>query len=96
MNTIHTGSFIDDGDDSPDEIVFLLHVSWRDLPDREEGLSELLTGILECSRGTAQRRAPATDDNDTSMSYTATIVNEVARSPGVHDYLLWRVCCRVS
>ena len=96
MDTIHTDSFIDDGDNSPDKIVSPQHVSWRDLPDREEGLSELLTQILEHSRSTAQRHAPATDDNNASMSYTATVVNEVVRSPGVHDYPLWRVCCRVS
>jgi hypothetical protein len=91
MNTIHTNSFIDEGDNSPNNIISPPHVSWRDLPDREEGLSELLTWILERSCSAAQRRAPATDDNDASMSYTTTVVNEVARSPGLHDYPLWRV-----
>lgn len=72
------------------------HVSWRDLPDREDGLGELLTGILERSRRAAQRHAPTTDDNNTPMNYTATLVAEVARAPGPHDYPLWRVRCRVS
>jgi hypothetical protein len=94
--THHTDNFIDNGVHSLDQSVSPQHVSWRDLPDREEGLGELLTGILERSRSAAQRRAPATDDDNTTMGYTATVVNEVARSPGPHDYPLWRVRCRVS
>jgi hypothetical protein len=86
-------NFIDDKVHSLDQSA---HVSWRDLPDREEGLGELLTGILERSRSTAQRHAPTTDDNDTSVSYTSTLMEEVARSPRPHDYPLWRVRCRVS
>lgn len=73
-----------------------MHVLWKDLPDLEEGLGELLTGILECSRRAAQRFALATNNNNTPMSYTATLIAEVARSPGPDDYPLWRVRCRVS
>jgi hypothetical protein len=83
-------NFVDDRVHSLDQSA---HISWRSLPDREEGLGELLTGILERSRSAAQRRAPATD---ASINYTATLVDEVARSPGPHDYPLWRVRCRVS
>jgi hypothetical protein len=73
------------------------HISWRDLPNREEeGLGNFFTGILERSRSAAQRHAPATNDNDTPISYAATLLTEVARSPGPQDYPLWRVCCRVS
>ena len=70
------------------------HISWRSLPDREEeGLGDLLTGILERSCNAAQRHPCATDVND---SYTVTVLAEVAKSPGLHDYPLWRVRCRVS
>jgi hypothetical protein len=86
-------NFVDDRVHSLDQTA---HVSWRDLPDREEGLGEFLTGILERSRSAAQRCAPATDDNNTSIDYTATLIDGVARSPGPHDYPLWRVRCRVS
>ena len=73
-----------------------MHVLWKDLPNLEEGLGELLTGILESSHSAAQRFAPATNNNNTPMSYTATLIDEVARSPGPDDYPLWRVRCRVS
>ena len=95
MDTNYTDNFIDDGVPSLDQSV-PQHVSWRDLPDWEEGLGKLLMGILERSRRAAPWLAPATDGNSTSTSYTATIVDQVARSPGLHDYPLWRVCCRVS
>jgi hypothetical protein len=73
------------------------HISWRGLPDREEeGLGELLTGILERSRNAAQRHPPATDDNDAPMTYAATVLANIVRSPGPDDYPLWRVRCRVS
>ena len=96
MDTDHTDNFIDDGVHSLDQSTPPHHVSWRDLPERQEGLGELLTRILECSRSTAQRSAPATDDNSASTSYTATAIDQVARSPRLHEYPLWRVCCRVS
>ena len=44
MDTNYTDNFIDDGVPSLDQSV-PQHVSWRDLPDREEGLGELLNGI---------------------------------------------------
>lgn len=92
MDTNHTDNFIDDGVESTSPY----HVSWKDLPDRQEGLGELVTRILERSRSAAQQCAPATDDNSASISYTATVVDQVVRSPGPHDYPLWRVRCRVS
>jgi hypothetical protein len=95
MDTNHADQFIDDEVHSLDQSVSRQHLSWKDLPDRE-GLNELLTGILERSRIAAQGRAPATDNNNRSISYTATLINEIARSPGPHDYPLWRVRCRVS
>src|ERR1700678_3903741 len=73
-----------------------MHVLWQDLPDLEERLGKLLTGILERSRRAAQRFAPATNNNNTPMSYTATLIAEVARSPRPDDYPLWRFRCRVS
>jgi len=73
-----------------------VHVSWKDIPDWEEGLGEFLTGILEHSCSATQWRAPTTDENNTSTSYTATLIDDVARSPQPHDYPLWRVHCRVS
>jgi len=73
-----------------------VHVSWKDIPDQEEGLGEFLTGILEHSHGATQQCAPTTDKNNASTSYTATLIDDVARSPQPHDYPLWRVCCRIS
>ena len=90
MNT-NPENFFDDR-----SLVQGTHVSWKDLPDREEGLGKLLKGILERSRSAAQRCAPATNDNNTPTSYTATLIAEVARSPGPDEYPLWRVRCRVS
>jgi hypothetical protein len=106
MDTNHTDNFIDDGIHSLDQSTPPDHVSWRDLPDWQGGLGELLTRILERSRSTAQHSAaqrstaqqgvPSTDDNSTSTSYTATAIDQVARSPGLHEYPLWKVRCRVS
>jgi hypothetical protein len=96
MDTNHTDNFIDDGIHSLDQSTPPDHVSWRDLPDRQGGLGELLTRILERSRSTAQQGVPSTDDNSTSTSYTATAIDQVARSPGLHEYPLWKVRCRVS
>jgi len=73
-----------------------MHVSWKDLPDWEEGLGKFLTGILECSHGATQQCAPTTDENNASTSYTTTLIDDVARLPQLHDYPLWRVRCRVS
>ena len=87
MDTNYTDKFINDSIPSLDQSV-PQHVSWRDLPDQEEGLGELLNGILECSHSAAQQHAPATNGNGTSTSCTATIVDQVARLPGLHDYPL--------
>jgi hypothetical protein len=95
MDTI-PDNFIDDRVHSLDQNVSLQHVSWRDLPNREEGLGEFLTGILERSRSAAQRRAPSPDDNNTSIRHTTTLLEEMARLPGPDDYPLWRVRCRVN
>ncbi|KAF8226539.1 hypothetical protein L208DRAFT_1301333 [Tricholoma matsutake] len=76
--------------------ISLQHISWRDLPNQEEGLGEFLTGILECSCSAAQRCAPSPDDNNTSISHTTTLLDKVARSPGPDDYPLWRVHCRLG
>ena len=95
-HTDHTDNFIDDRIHSLDQSTPPDHVSWRDLPDWQGGLDELLTRILEHSHSTAQQGAPSTDDNSVSTSYTATTINQVARSPGLHEYPLWKVHCRVS
>ena len=76
MNT-NPENFFDDR-----SLVQGTHVSWKDLPDREEGLGKLLTGILECSRSTAERRAPTTNNNNTPMSYTATLIAEEITGAG--------------
>ncbi|KAF8235623.1 hypothetical protein L208DRAFT_1256229 [Tricholoma matsutake] len=89
-------NFIDDRVHSLDQSISLQHVSWRDLPNQEEGLGKFLTGILECSCSAAQRCAPSPDDNNTSISHTTTLLDEVARSPGPDDYPLWRVHCRLG
>ena len=62
----HADQFIDDKPEvhSLDQSISWPYVSWKDLPDWEEELGDLLTGILECSRIAAQGRAPATDDNN--------------------------------
>jgi hypothetical protein len=53
MDTNHADQFIDDEVHSLDQSISWQHLSWKDLPD-QEGLSELLTGILECSHIAAQ------------------------------------------
>jgi hypothetical protein len=96
MDTNHTDNFIDDRIHSLDQSTPPDHVSWRDLPDWQGGLGELLTRILEHSHSTVQQGVPSTDDNSTLTSYTATTIDQVARSPGLHEYPLWKVLCRVS
>jgi hypothetical protein len=93
MDTNHADNFIDDEVQSVDQGVSQQYTSWRDLPDWEEGLSELLTRILEHSQCAAPRRV--LDDNK-STCYTAALMDEVVRSPGPHDYPLCKVRCRVS
>ena len=95
-HTDHTDNFIDDRIHILDQSTPPDHVSWRDLPDRQGGLDELLTRILEHLCSTAQWGAPSTDNNSVSTSYTATAINQVARLPGLHEYPLWKVRCRVS
>jgi hypothetical protein len=80
MNT-NPDNFVDDRN-----LDQSMHISWRDLPDWEEGLGEFLTGILERSHSATQWCAPTTDENNASTSYTVTLVDEVARSPEWHDY----------
>ena len=81
MDINHADQFIDDEPEvhSLDQSVSRPYVSWKDLPDQEEGLGDLLTGILERSHIAAQGQAPATDDNNRSPGYTATIIDEIAR-----------------
>ena len=86
-----TRNFFDDS--TPDQGN---HIPWRDLPNWEDELGELLAGILEHSRSAAQWHAPAANDDTTPLNYTTTIIAEVARAPGPDDYPLWRVHCRVS
>ena len=44
MDTNYTDNFIDDSIPTLD-LSIPQHASWRDLPDQEEGLGELLNGI---------------------------------------------------
>ena len=67
------------------------HIPWRDLPNWEDGMGKLLAGIWEHSRSAAQQHAPTANDDTTPLNYTATIIAEVARAPGLDDYPLWRV-----
>jgi hypothetical protein len=96
MDTNHTDNFIDDRIHSLNQSTPPDHVSWRDLPDQPEGLGEILSRILERSHSTVQRGAPSTNDNSVLTSCTATTIDQVARSPGLHEYPLWKVRCRVS
>jgi len=87
-------NFIDDGDHVIDQSIHQQHLSWKDLPNQDEGLSELLARILDRSRP-AVWQAPIVG-SDEEADHTAATVDNILRLLGLHDYPLWRVHCRVS
>ena len=85
-------SFIDDRDYGLKEGGSQQHVSWKELPDREEGLASLIDRIL--SRN-AKQKAPVAEDDANDIDYTTSTL-KLGLSPTPDDYPLWWVQCRVS
>jgi hypothetical protein len=65
------------------------YTSWNSLPDRSEGLNNLLARILERSRQRGRH------DAEVNFGSDAPVI-EIGRWPTERDYPLWRVRCRVS
>jgi len=66
-------------------------LSWRQLPNQEDGFSQLLAEILEWSLNSGSRNLvlrQATEHPNNAMV-------QVRIPPSSSDFLLWRVACRV-
>ena len=90
------GDFINDEDTAePDESRPQKQLSWKDLPDREEGFGQLLAEILKRSLNSGGGTSASRNVTD-GLRDTVTPIAHVGRLPMSHDFPLWRVACRVS
>jgi hypothetical protein len=93
---IYVDDFINNDKDPAelDEASTQQQLSWKQLPDREDGFGRLLTEILERSLNSGGRNLALREATEHPDDITTSLV-QVGRSPTSRDFPLWRVACRV-
>jgi hypothetical protein len=84
LSSCLSDDFIDDQDISAGQNSRRDYISWRTLPEQDQGPDEMLAGILQRAR-----------DSSTHIGGSVAII-PIREAPVMDDFPLWRVRCRVS